>query len=241
MKADVVLLPSHLTPTQLAGRSCVVFDVLRATTTMTAALASGVREIHLFATLDAARAAAENFSGPRLLCGESQCLTPPGFDLGNSPGQFKPSHRGATVFMCTTNGTRALLAARSAAALYTGALVNASAVARKLRADGRDAVLLCAGTNGAVAMEDVLGAGAVLDALDATPEIDVARIALNLFRGSRGRLNEALRDAEGGRNVLAAGLPQDIDFAARLDVFDAVGIATGDDPLVVRAAATTAD
>jgi 2-phosphosulfolactate phosphatase len=203
---------------------------------MTAALAAGVREIRLFDSLEAARGAAQQFSGgARLLCGESKCLPPPGFDLGNSPGQFRPSHRDATVFMCTSNGTRALLAARRASGVYAGALVNASAVARRLREDDRDVVQLCAGTNGEPAMEDVLGAGAVLDASGATPSNDVARMALTLFHASRDRLVELLRDAEGGRNVLSAGLPQDIDFAARLDALDVVGIASGD-PLVVRAA-----
>ena len=235
MNADVVLLPSYLAAQQLEGRSCVVFDVLRATTTIAAALAAGVREIRLFASLDDARAAANAFGGARLLCGEERCLPPPGFDLGNSPGQFSAAHRDTTLFMCTTNGTRALLAARSAAVVYAGALVNASAVARRLRADERDVILLCAGTNGAVAMEDVLGAGAVLDALHAEPASDLARMALDLFRAGRERLGEMLRDAQGGRNVIEAGLPQDIDFAARLDVFDVVGVASGD-PLVVRPA-----
>ena len=233
MQTDVVLLPSHLHAEQLRDRSCVVFDVLRATTTMTAALAAGVREVRLFASLDDARASAKAFRGACLLCGEEKCLAPAGFDLGNSPGQFTPAHRDATLFMCTTNGTRALLAARSAAAVYAGALVNASAVARRLRADGRDVVLLCAGTNGSVAMEDVLGTGAVLDALHVEPASDVARMALHLFRAGRDRLGEILGDAQGGRNVIEAGLPQDIDFAARLDVFDVVGVASGD-PLVVR-------
>ena len=106
MNVDVVLLPRDLKPGQLKGRACVVFDVLRATTTMAAALAGGVRAIHLFDNLEAGRAAASAHRGSRLLCGEAQCVAPPGFDLGNSPGQFLTSHRGATMFICTTNGTR---------------------------------------------------------------------------------------------------------------------------------------
>src|SRR5688500_4961763 len=127
MDAQVVLLPSELKPGQLNGRACVVFDVLRATTTMAAALAAGVEEIRLFGDLDSARQAAGAFSGRKLLCGESRCVMPEGFDLGNSPGQFTSHHRGATMFMCTTNGTRALLAATEADAVFTAALVNAAA------------------------------------------------------------------------------------------------------------------
>jgi 2-phosphosulfolactate phosphatase len=213
----------------------VVFDVLRATTTISAALAAGVREIYLFETLEVARSAASAHKGARLLCGEAQCLPPAGFDLGNSPGQFNESHRDATLFMCTTNGTRGLLAARSSAALLTGAIVNASAVATELRRMGRDVTLLCAGTNGNMAMEDVLGAGAVLDVLDCDLADDAGRLALRLFRACRDDLPAVLRDTDGGRNVLAAGLAPDIDFAARLNAVAFVGIASGN-PLMVCAA-----
>src|SRR5947207_4808424 len=105
MLCGTVLLPAQLKPRQLENRCAAVFDVLRATTTMTAALAAGVREIHLFSSLDEARAAAEASSVARLLCGEHRCVKPAGFDLGNSPDQFDASHAGAAALMCTTNGT----------------------------------------------------------------------------------------------------------------------------------------
>lgn len=214
----------------LAGRVCAVFDVLRATTTITAALAAGVKEIHLFDSLAAARLARRD----GLLCGEEACLKPEAFDLGNSPGQFTSQHRDQRLFMCTTNGTRALLAARSADAVFTAALVNASAAARAMQKTGKDIVLLCAGTNGEVAMEDVLGAGAVIAALDRPMlESDTARMALKLFESCRNDLRTVLAQTRGGQNVIAAKLDEDIDFAARLDAFEVVGLASGE-PLVVR-------
>ena len=234
MNLEVVLLPRDLKPGQLRDRACAVFDVLRATTTMAAALAAGVTEIHLFDNLDAARAAAAGSPhASRLLCGEAQCVAPPGFDLGNSPGQFLPAHRGATLFMSTTNGTRALLAAREAAAIFTGAIVNASAVAEAARATGRDVTLLCAGTNGQVAMEDVIGAGAVATALRADRLDDIARLAVHAFESGKNHLPGVLSETVGGINVRQAGLSEDIDFAARLDAVPVVGVAGGD-PLVVR-------
>src|SRR5687768_14106163 len=107
MKVDVVWLPSELRDEHLRGRSVVVLDVLRATTTMVAALAAGVREIEVFEDVEAAAAAraAVVDDGPAVLCGERNCLPPSGFDLGNSPGHFTASnHAGARMFMCTTNG-----------------------------------------------------------------------------------------------------------------------------------------
>ncbi len=121
MKIEVVLLPEHLSPGMLRGKTAVIFDVLRATSTMTAALAAGVREIRLFASVeDVLRAAPEGDPG-RVRCGERRCLRPEGFELGNSPGGFDSSHRGKIVYMATTNGTKAILAAREASVRIAGA------------------------------------------------------------------------------------------------------------------------
>jgi 2-phosphosulfolactate phosphatase len=140
--------------------------------------------------------------------------------------------------MSTTNGTRAILAARDAGRIFTGALVNASAVARAVHDGASDVVLLCAGTNGAVAAEDVIGAGAVLHALRPFGSVrlrsDAAWMAEDLFVAHRSDLANALRTSRGGQNVLAAGLEPDIDFAARLDVIDVVGEVHGGDTPVVR-------
>lgn len=242
LKASVVLLPGDLEADHLDGRAVVVFDVLRATTSMTAALAAGVQEIRVFPDLEYARRAAQHHTAtPRILCGEERCLPPPGFDLGNSPGAFNPqAHHGSVAFMSTTNGTRAIIAARGAAAVFVGALVNAGAVARALLNSSLDVTLLCAGTNGRVAMEDLLGAGAVLDAIafadpgGVRPSGDVAHIARRLFRSARSDLRAALAETQGGRNVIEAGLPQDVDFAARLDALDVVGAVAPEAPVVRR-------
>lgn len=242
MDVEVILLPSQLRRPHLANRTVVVFDVLRATTTMAAALAAGVVEIRVFGSIDEARQAEARHTGAlRVLCGEEKCLPPPGFDLGNSPGAFgRDLHAGHTAFMSTTNGTRAILAATGGRTVITGALVNASAAARAVAGEGSAATLLCAGTGGQVAMEDVIGAGAVIERLSklvhVSFESDVAVMALRLFRGASGDLRAALAESQGGRNVIAAGLDEDIDFAARLDALDVVGRVRPEPLAVVPAA-----
>jgi 2-phosphosulfolactate phosphatase len=244
MNVDVVLLPALIPPNRLVQSTVVAFDVLRATTTITAALAAGVSEIRVYRDTKLARDAA-GACGPAqaLLCGEEQCLPPAGFDLGNSPGAFESSlHRGRSVCMSTTNGTRAILAAFPAHRVLCGAVVNAGTVARFLHESGvTDVLLLCAGTNGEVAAEDVIGAGAVMHALHpytpVRPQSDVACVAEDLFAFHRSDLAGALRNTRGGRNVIAAGLEQDIEFAARLDSIDAVGqvhTGSGDGAPVIR-------
>jgi 2-phosphosulfolactate phosphatase len=244
MRVDVVLLPRHASPSDFENRSVAVFDVLRATTTMCAALAQGVGTIRIFDDLDSARAAAREPAGGSkpLLVGETRCLPPPDFDLGNSPVAMSAPGLATdladrTLLMSTTNGTRAIVAARGAPLLITAALVNARAAARALIAAGRDVVLLCAGTNGQVATEDVLGAGAVAREIESagvpiTPT-DSATIALRLFDGARDELRAALATSAGGRNVIAAGLEEDVDFAARLNAYDVVGRVV-DNPLRVE-------
>lgn len=236
MKADVVLLPKDL----VVGTDdlVVVFDVLRATTSMTVALAAGAREIRIFDDIEAARRAAAEFGGKKVLAGEAQCVRAAGFDLGNSPEGFAGCE-GATVFMATTNGTRAIVAAQQAKTVLIGALVNAGAVARRVLELGGDAQLLCAGTNGQVAMEDVIGAGAVLNAMCYAADIelasDIARMALGLFRATADDLHDALAQSQGGQNVIHAGLPADVEFAARLNAVPVVGVVERGPLRVVRA------
>ena len=238
MNIDLCFLPAELAGKDLSRRAIVVFDVLRATSTIAAGLEAGVADIRVFDSLQGAKDAAAAHGQARILCGEEKCLPPAGFDLGNSPGAFnRQSHHGATVFMATTNGTRALVAARNAKVLMAGALVNASSVARQLAGIGLDVTLLCAGTNANVAMEDVLGAGAVAEALARmSAEVtftDAARIGLTVFSATRHDLPTVLSQTLGGQNVISAGLAPDIDFAARVDAINVVPFVDGK-TLVIR-------
>jgi 2-phosphosulfolactate phosphatase len=241
---DVLFLPSDAKADSFRGKAVAVFDVLRATTTMTAALASGLAEIRLFDSIDAARKCAGEATSDLkpMLCGERECLRPEGFDFGNSPGDLVRDRREKrSLYMCTTNGTKAILAAREAGAVFVAALVNAKAAARALLETGLDVTLLCAGTNGEAAIEDVIGAGAVIAAMEQErpppsppPEYrgrekmtDRALIARGVFEDAKHRLRDALASGAGGRNVLAAGLEADVDFAASLNRFRVVGRVVG--------------
>ncbi len=235
MKVQVIQLPRLLLPADWVDRSVVVFDVLRATSSITAALAAGVAEIRVFGSTAEAEAAANGFEGPRLLCGESNCLPPAGFDLGNSPGDFSlTEHAGRTMFLSTTNGTRAIVAARAAPVMLIGCLLNSFAVATQLLRIGRDVTLLCSGTDGEPAPEDAIGAGAVIDGLQRQSGCELVGretvAALAAFKLALDDLPTALSATTGGMNVINAGLRKDIDFAARLDVFTQVGVVS-DSPL----------
>jgi 2-phosphosulfolactate phosphatase len=223
LNVEVVLLPSLLGNRTLSDRTVVVFDVLRATTTIISGLASGVRQFRAFASLDEAKAATEAAHPRPIFSGELHALPAPGVDLGNSPRQWKPEHAGRDVYLATTNGTKAMSAARSASKMFLGALVNARAAAQAAAHTGHHVLLLCSGTLGDISMEDLLGAGAVATCLTDQgypPATDTTRIAIKLFDACRNELVPTLYTTQGGRNTAKAGLQDDIDFAARLDVFD---------------------
>jgi 2-phosphosulfolactate phosphatase len=230
-------LPDLVAPEELAGGTVVVIDVLRASTTISHALAAGALAVIPALEVDEARRIAAGFpAGEALLGGEREGLPIPGFDLGNSPSEFRPEAVGGrTVVFTTTNGTRAMNRCRAAARVLIGAFVNLSAVCEILKSDksnlGQRIHLLCAGTRGRITREDVLFAGAVIDRLlsegtvDESTQNDQARIARAAWREacdgespiSAARLATELRDSQGGRNLKAIHLDRDIDDVAKLD------------------------
>jgi 2-phosphosulfolactate phosphatase len=226
MDVEFALIPAHLNGRSLAGMTVVVFDVLRATTTITSAFASGILSVRAFADLNEMKSAAAAHEPTPITVGEVSALRAPGVDLGNSPGQFTPAHHGREIFMASTNGTKAISAARSASEMFVAALVNAGAAAKTAAMTRRSILLLGSGTNGEISMEDTIGAGAVCASLEPFEYVavnDITRMALRLFHDSASDLPAVLRQCQGGRNIIKAGLEPDIDFAAHLNVFDIVG------------------
>lgn len=232
---SVHLLPSLIPPGALDGGVAVAIDALRATTVMVRALASGCRGIVPCLEIDEARDRAAAFPrGEALLGGERKGLPIPGFDLGNSPREYTPERcAGKTLVMTTTNGTRAIHAAKGADRALIAAFANRAAVAAALKDEARPIHLIAAGTEGFISLEDTLVAGALADLLGRLgghrPNNDEAVIAAMAWRDAIGeggadpaRLADRLRLGRGGRNVEAIGLGPDIDDVARLDSIDLV-------------------
>ena len=223
---DVVLLPSYLDPSVLGRSQVVVLDILRASSTIVTALGNGAREVRLYGDIAATQAAKAATPAPVILGGERECLRLEGFDCGNSPAEYDPAKvRDATVLLTTTNGTVAALAAQAASKIFIGSLLNATPTAQALlpQLSDLDTLLLCAGTQGKIAVEDVIGAGAILWQImqlvrsPAVPFSDTAWMAYHTFASVRQHLPAALRLGQGGLNLINAGLEEDIDLCARVD------------------------
>jgi 2-phosphosulfolactate phosphatase len=223
VRVDVALTLA-LAPPPEAARDVVVIDVLRATSTIATALSSGAAGVEPTGTLDEARARAQ--ASGALLGGEREGLRPEGFDLGNSPRDYDARCAGRGVVLSTTNGTQAVLASRGSRRILAGSLLNAEATARALVAGGaQEVLLLCSGSRGRVAADDVVAAGCLAGhlALRAGAEPgDGARVAVALFDAWRHDLAGLLRRSVSGRRLLSIGLERDIEDCARVDALPLV-------------------
>jgi 2-phosphosulfolactate phosphatase len=238
-RVEVLYTPADFGALAMAmpeGTTCVVFDVLRATTTLLTALERGAEAVIPVATIAEALAWREKRPDV-LLAGERDGLRiraeitgSVDFDLGNSPREFTEERvAGRTIVATTTNGTRALRACVGASVVLPAALRNVGAVAQWLLGNPSETLLLvCSGTLEEAAYEDVLGAGALLDRLWAgmNPRAvrDGARIARLIYQEASGDLHGALAEhSRNGRRVLSMpGLAEDVAFCAREDDLDLV-------------------
>lgn len=238
-RIEVLFTPnefSALTPERLQDTVCVVFDVLRATTSMVTALAHGARSICPVSTV--AQAVAFKHRHPEAWLGgerhgwriTAKASGGIDFDLGNSPAEFtSPGIQNRILAVTTTNGTRALIAASPARLTFVSSFLNLNATAKALRSLKPASLLLIgAGTYEEAALEDTLAAGALCDALwdlyGPGHVADSALMARLLYqRLGAGNLAAALAQSLNGRRLMQLpGLSQDVAFAAQLDAFPLV-------------------
>lgn len=205
MRVHVAFTPAETVRAPVA----VVVDVLRATSTIVQALASGYRRVLCCAEIEEALELRERL-GEGVLAGERLAQAIPGFDLGNSPAEFVEP-RGETVILTTTNGTRAIVAAAAGAeTVLVGSLLNLAAVADAARDAGDAVEVVCAGVDGRFTLDDAYCAGRIA-ALLGGERSDAAEAAVRLA-GSFANAGEGLRAAENPRQE---ALGDDLAWCAR--------------------------
>ncbi len=226
-RVEVHLLPVLFDPSHLSGGIAVVIDVLRASTTIATALSCGATHMMPCQSIrDAQQRVRDSDEDPRpLLGGERQGTAIEGFDLDNSPENYTPTRVGGrSIVFTTTNGTRALMRCAAARRVLIGAFVNYHAILAALINENQAVHLVCAGTDGAIAAEDVLFAGAICRGLmsaglDLAPH-DAGRLAREFFDANADNSRDffaALTCGRGADNLEQLGLSQDIRWAATWD------------------------
>jgi 2-phosphosulfolactate phosphatase len=217
VRVDVAFTPDEAG----AAPTGIVIDVIRATSTICQALASGYERVFCTAEVEEARELRERL-GEGVLGGERGAVRIPGFDLGNSPREYAEA-AGATLILSTTNGTRAVVtAAQRCERVLVASLLNLAAVVEETRAAGEDAIVVCAGVQGTMNLDDSYVAGRLVDALG-WERTDSAEAAARLA-GTWSGAEEAFRASKSGRNLLenAPELEPDLAFCARESVLDVV-------------------
>ena len=225
MNIDVILSPAEidlLPQAGLGGTTCVVFDVLRATSSMITALANGAGEIYPVRSVEEALQLKKRLPDA-VLGGERFGDKIDGFDIGNSPAEYCEL-RGKRIITTTTNGTIVLRACEKAERVLVGALLNLDALVRELEILAPEEVsIVCAGTFRELALEDVIAAGAVCAKLPQAVLSDAAQVALAAYKSHRHDLSAALRGSRNGRALLAAGRGADVQWCAQTSIYDTVG------------------
>jgi len=219
--ADIATLPRR----NLTQTTCVVFDILRATSSMITALATGAHEIYPVQTVDQATTLAKEH--PRaILGGERNGERIDGFDVGNSPFEYTEL-RGAKIITTTTNGTIALCACEAADRVLVGALLNLGVLVEELRWKEPEQVLLvCAGTFDEFALEDAYAAGMLLSEFPDATMSDSSRAALAVAKLYPKPI-DALRAARNGRALAAKGRGAEVEWCAHLSRYNILGQMNG--------------
>lgn len=227
MRVDVAFTPAEVKGA-IGRRVVVVIDVLRATSTMVAALVNGARSILPVAGVDeAVRKADELGRDSVLLCGERDAEPIRGFHLGNSPAEFtREIVAGKTLVMSTTNGTGAVLVGAAGSTCVMGSLLNARAVAQRVAELGGDVLLLCSGREGRFALEDALCAGRIArhmrELAGSIQGNDALSATLRLSRSTPSV--RTLARTAAGRRLTEIGRRDDIAFCAQENLYDAVPV-----------------
>jgi 2-phosphosulfolactate phosphatase len=203
------------TPAEAAAAPLgIVVDVMRATSTIAQALASGYERVLCCAEIEDALALKAELGDAAITAGERDAQRIEAFDAGASPREFLEP-RAETLILSTTNGTRSIVAAAASCdEVVHGALLNLEAVAARAR--GSDTIILCAGYKGVFAIDDAYCAGRIAQLLEAerTDSAVASAVVAERFPNAIDGIN--------ARTYGPPGLEEDIAWCSQVSVLDVV-------------------
>ena len=215
---DVCLSPELLHLYSLEDTIVVVTDILRATSCMVTALASGVKAIIPIREVGDCMKM-KNLG--HLIAAERDGKKIEGFDLGNSPFSYQEKHlQGKTIALTTTNGTQAIKLSERAEEILVGAFLNLETIAKYLNDKEKNVLVVCAGWKGKVNMEDTLFAGALVEQLDNFAAAnDSALMAKILYQESKNNLLGVLMQCSHVQRLKNLGIEKDIEFCLQHNIY----------------------
>ncbi|MGA9116307.1 MAG: 2-phosphosulfolactate phosphatase [Bacteroidota bacterium] len=233
MKVDLVFTPGQVDEMSLRGKTVVMIDVLRSSTTIVTALRNGAKEVIPVATVESAVKISGNLFGDVILLGgERNGRMIEGFHLGNSPAEYTEEKvKGKSIIFSSTNGSQAMVRARHAQELLVCGFVNISAVAEHLREGSQACTIVCAGRSGAFSLEDAVCGGFLIHKLamegDHAELSDAAMGAHALYKSFGRSILKMIRGSEHGRHLAEIGFAGDLPLCAEVDTIPLVPCLAG--------------
>jgi 2-phosphosulfolactate phosphatase len=228
MKLNVFLSQIITDELFFTGKTTVVIDVLRATSTIVTAISNGAKEIVPVATIEfAVKVSGGMFGGQTLLGGERNTKKIEGFALGNSPLEYsKDVVDGKSIVFYTTNGTKAIAKARYSDNLILCSFLNISAVANHLIKLNNDIEIVCAGRNNYFSIEDSVCAGMLVTKIKnhySDLELnDSAKASIILYEKFSKNIPKMMRTADHAKQLLGNGFEADLDYCSKIDLLDTI-------------------
>ena len=235
MKINVIPTAQQAQGIDFSGQTAVVIDVLRATTVITTALDNGAREVIPVKTVEEAQSLYATCDNA-LRGGERNAVKIEGFDLGNSPLEYKKKTvENKTLILTTTNGTNALNNIKGADEVVLACFRNAEAMANHLvglsHRGSRDIIIVCAGTEGRFSLDDGLCAGMLIEQLKQQTEVETDDLGLLLnrfYNESKSNLFGALSECYHLKCLFMLGFYDDIKFCLETNCVGTVPILKND-------------
>lgn len=222
---DVILTAQGVTDKRVEGRTIVVIDVLRATSSMLTAFSNQARGIIPVSGIEEADEWKNRLGEHHcILCGEKDGFKIPGYQLGNSPLEFTQERVGDKfVIMNTTNGTKAITNARKADRILIGCFLNVQSVIDEILKTGEAITLVCSGWKERLSLEDMLCAGLMIDRLLLTGQgvllEDESNITHAVYKQNAQNLAMAVLNSSHARRLKTIAPEKDFEYCAQIDVF----------------------
>ena len=226
MKLNVFLSPVIVDELYFTGKTTVVIDVLRATSTIVTAINNGAKEVVPMASVEfAVKVSGGMFGGQILLGGERNTKKIEGFALGNSPFEYsRDIVEGKTIVFYTTNGTRSIAKAKYSENLYTCSFLNIGAIAKHLITLNTDVEIVCSGRNNYFSIEDSVCAGMLISKISKVKEDsflnDSGAAVLTLYEKYGANLRKMMRESDHGKILLENGFEDDLEYCSSIDILD---------------------
>lgn len=208
----------------------VVTDVLRASTSICAALHHGARQILPVATIQEAMILKEK---GMLVAAERNGVKVDFADFGNSPYDFATRKvKGKTIVYTTTNGTRAIEMARERGTVAIGAFINLQVLSKWINRQDKPVVMLCAGWKNQFNLEDAVFCGALAGSLlqlgSYSIECDSAEAALDLWSVAKENILHYIDKASHRKRLKQLQADDVLEYAFKPNLTNVVPVLSGE-------------